>query len=97
MPSRAVKATEVVESIQQVSVGIDAIAKKIEKAVKEVIRMLSLTILQFIGTNDLLDNELVTIIGKDAALKLMTLAPAERYTAFLDDLKTLAKKEGKWL
>lgn len=84
LPPRAVKATEIVESIQQSSVGIDKIAKRVEAAVTDVLKLLFFVILQGLTQNDLFDKEVSNILGIDAVSRFAAMSPTERYLEFYD-------------
>lgn len=80
LPSKQVKATEVVEASQSNDVTLDSIASDLEQGIIEkTLRKAFLTLLQ--AADDLDSQQVVNAIGARAALKLSRMAPAERYAA----------------
>lgn len=79
-PSRAVKATEVVEASTNSSIMVDAFAVEIERLViVPLLRKAWYTLLQF--ADDLSAEDVVASLGVNAAFALSRMAPAERYAA----------------
>lgn len=78
MPSRAVKATEVVEASQSITAMFAGIAKSIETDFIQPILDLSWqTIMQ--NANDLDSDEVAALIGIEPANRLAVLSPEERF------------------
>lgn len=78
MPSRAVKATEVVEASQSITAMFAGIAKAIESDFIQPILDLSWqTIMQ--NANDLDNDEVAALLGSEKANQLATMSPEERF------------------
>jgi len=78
MPSRAVKATEVVEASQSITAMFAGIAKSIESEfIQPILDLAWQTIMQ--NSNDMDDDEIPALIGIEPANRLAVLTPEERF------------------
>jgi len=80
LPSKQVKATEVVEASQSASVLLDSITKDVEAYLEDVIRKSWFTILQ--NADSLLNTDLRGILNDRQLLALARMSPAERFQEF---------------
>lgn len=83
-PGREVRATEVVEMSQSMSVTLDSLASDVEQSLIEpVLRKAWLVLMQHL---DLADSETVAAaVGDEAALRLMRMGQAGRFAAFANE------------
>jgi hypothetical protein len=80
LPPRTVKATEVVESQQSLAVTLDGILRDLEdKLIQPLLTKSWLTILQH--ADELVADEVVSVVGPRTALLLAQMSPAERFVA----------------
>lgn len=83
LPSRNVKATEVVEASQSITSVFTGVAKTIENDyIRPLLELAWLTIAQH--TDDLDDAELEALLGKDRAKKLANVSAQERFQRVVD-------------
>lgn len=81
LPPRQVKATEIVESSTSSAAMVDSLTSDIEREFIDVaLEMMFLNIMQ--NADDLGADEIVDLIGVDAAFKLANMTGAERFAAF---------------
>jgi hypothetical protein len=82
LPTKEVKATEVVEASQSQAVTLDAIISDYEWYIQKLLKKAWITIVQ---NADAIDVKLVDgVAGRKAALTLARLSPEERFNAFAD-------------
>lgn len=78
MPSRAVKATEVVEASQSITAMFSGIAKQIEtEFIEPILDLAWQTIMQ--NADDLDSDDVAAMLGVDAANRMLMLSPEERF------------------
>lgn len=81
LPPRQVKATEIVESSTSSAVMVDSLTSDIERElIDQALEMMFLNIMQ--NADDLGADEIVDLIGVDAAYALANMTAAERFAAF---------------
>jgi len=81
LPPRQVKATEIVESSTSSATMVDALTSDIERELIDVaLEMMFLNIMQ--NADDLGADEIVDLIGTNAAFELANMTAAERFAAF---------------
>jgi hypothetical protein len=86
MPSRAVKATEVVEASQSITAMFSGIAKQIEaEFIQPILELSWQTIMQ--NANDLDSDDVYATLGDRAANTLLALSPEERFAQTSNGLK----------
>lgn len=85
LPSKQVKATEIVEASTSRAVTIDGLVRDTEKGISKVIRLAWLTLLQH--ADDLATDDIIAAIGPRAALTLARMSPAERFSRYASTAK----------
>jgi len=85
LPSKQVKATEIVEASSSRSVMIEGLVRDVEKGLEKVIRKVWLTLLQH--ADDLAKDDVTAAIGLRPAVALARMSPAERYANYSSGCK----------
>lgn len=79
LPSRQVKATEVVASNQTITGMFNGIVKIVESNIEKIVEKSWLTCAQYL--NDLDEDEISAVFGPERAHKLASLSPEERFAS----------------
>ena len=83
LPSKQVRATEIVELSQSQAVTLDGIIADIEQMMEQVFELAWLTILQ--NMDDLASNHVLTAVGPRTAFALASMTPEERFTIYANN------------
>jgi hypothetical protein len=85
LPSKQVRATEVVAAETSRAVTVDGLVRDVEKGIERVLRKGWLVLLQH--ADDLATDDVVAAIGPRAALELARMSPAERFSRYASHCK----------
>jgi len=83
LPSKQVRATEIVELSQSQAVTLDGIIADVEQMIEMVLERIWLTMLQ--NLDDFSASHILTAVGPRVAFTLGTMSPAERYSIFANN------------
>ncbi len=83
LPSKQVRATEIIELSQSQAVTLDGIIADIEQNVEKVLELIWLTMLQ--NLDDFSSNHVLTAVGPRVAFALGSMSPAQRFATYANN------------